>query len=1685
MRKVYKQFIVLMIVVSLMPCLMVEADEYTEVTDYAVSVPVDWKIPTYSIFTKVSVGEEVLDFTRLLGHEKSWGMYGHDWTVNYDTGQNVVYLVFSDGNKIDSVYSSTDIDSFCDILDCLLVKDSQCYFMTTNDKEITCIGRFHLYWEGFHELLASGVADAKVKRTIIQSLGYYGTDTTLPAANLSVGGNGYEVLDTSKLPLVLVDKIDMRHPAITLEVRDNSYSIMYEGTDITDLAGQLAQKPDECGKYWKAITATLRQYQDNYNSYLTAASQQGTGAAVAEYNTAYDYYAARIAGYWLKGGADVLTELRSYPGDVAVRTAGKGSLSEEEKLRLQVFASILGKCENSQAKGDLDSLLNTVTGLQWNPQGGNQVDVTNSSAGLTMDKIDNEWTKLYSDKYRDYNAVADQTIEGLLGDAYAAAVYNSAIMYGATVSADDSAINNLGTIPRSEYIESITFNANSAGIDMLNLNFSDTSGGSYYGIPAMKNITKIANTEDAYNAYYNLNLMIAIIAGYCNNNAADFEMGSGNWIDQLAAADASNIVNLAEYSVLKDNLNKVRACININEALTYLGVDTNWLDSIKTVCRAGNALQAYKDVVLKLQSEYVANEAEPMKTFFNLSQGTYATDYLTGVALSSTFKPMQTNMYDVRSVSFVEDTEWVTRFHYPWGFYRKVLYIDTNTSAAVDKYVTSSRTSKGNTRIATLGDLLQPEKDIVLYVDDRYYNTEELASKMGMAYNKLQNTEDAVTDGSATGLLDKLKEVVDIDVESIVKTGGNTAYSRSVYDHVAHIGEEKETLDFADSSLLDLDTIACQLKGYSDEPNADYAKQYSVMQSYAVVSAIYRDQSLYAKVSGQTGRSPAVFVSSPNLFAMDNVPQSEFNTLYNYAMLKNLEDVLPMDYKSQLDLNEPLYMDIYGNILTDSGTVVIPAMSNATLCGVDFNPVTVGFMYLYNKGSWKIPGSANNCDIRISESFALDSATGDYMLTSQRFDNVRINLANAQLSDEGVLNLIYQVAQDNCNTGGYLPFDRHVYWMTEVLRGAPLEFIDKEAEMITTQVSYSKIGISIAYKLNEVIDAFYSEEHKVPILSIPNLAFMNGFEYVILYLFKLVFVTLFVLLIYRLYIDAVSGKLGIKSVVSFIMSVVMFLVTCFAVPMLLDVSYYQVNKRLLKEETLQTVLLSAEKKAEGREIGVTGIQGVKNDSKLYLKVDDLSIPWYAILDDILVSDTTSTLDALYEEEFKNSNLANLPRFERQGQNLYIDVDELMRNSVLLYDKEACVLQNVAKSTPYESFVTPYYAILDMLVSRVNAYNIENSLNNFDTKVMSGGQVKTLGVIAPYFVSEDFMDTSRDPAGIRDIYGVETTLQEATALDDTDRDAMSKSYWYADIDKYNENSLEDMFQEIDREARHFVAEHRVLLGKISDETFLEVMALSIACKHNSIFRIGNADALEIFDIDSTDIIRLSIAPIQQVMSQCSKSFARFVYDAGGTLGVVTVILLLVVYVIGAVVKPVCLVIMIACLFMSVGMRKLVKREDSKAVEGYLLTMAIICVCNVLFSLLFKASMFLPDLGLSMPASACVQIVLQCLYIIAIAALTMVVVKDWRNAGYESYYAAAAQFTAKIAHSVVRAGYQTINNASMHINQGSKKYAEDEYEYDADRDGHVQPYEEHYTISGTEILNEMHNRDRERRSHARRR
>lgn len=1131
--------------------------------------------------------------------------------------------------------------------------------------------------------------------------------------------------------------------------------------------------------------------------------------------------------------------------------------------------------------------------------------------------------------------------------------------------------------------------------------------GGFKSLQRMKGV--LGSSESAYLGYMNVMYNLDVAYDWADVFYSNGDDGTG-YKALSGFLNSTNPEEITSEDVTEDISSYIVKCLAICRSLEYLGVEP-WSEALEKIQGLYSKLAEFENVV---QIHDNANsESESLGMFFNIDGNYFTDDYITGVALSATYVPFQTNLYDLSSVAYLnsENIDWVSRFHYPFGFYRKALYIDSAVDAAVNRYVTGETSNK--LEIATLEDLFETEKDIVLYVDTNFYNAEALVSARqaaGYAVHSATAAETSEENEPVEGVSDavsniaesvtgKIEQMLSIEIDPILKTSGYTSYSENVRRKAkGNYGDNSE--EGADYVFTD-EYIDKYLRVYEEESDASKLvfNSYTVLQPFAVVSAIYRQKSLFNLLKTPVRKNDPVFVSSPNLAGTVGVSQEEFNSVYNYAMLKNLESALPVNADITLDRDSPLFMDIYGNIVTESGYVVIPAASNATLCSGSYTPVSAGFLSLYSRGEYEIPADYNNASDFISSYFEVNEETGTFVLTAKLVDGAYVDFSKFQLSDGSSLQWLRDFVTEECyNRSSYLPFSRRAYLITEVLRGAPLNNIDYEAEGIKDYRDVNKVGVYFASKLEDLSSALLSKTNGNSLVKLPNLAFMEGVEYVILFLFKIIFAGCLVLLFYRMYVDAVQGILGIKTLASFVISIFMFLVVAFAIPETLDISYYQVNKRLLQSEVEYIEMLNLEKAAAGREIGIADVTAPETETKLYLKVDDLSIPWYTILDDVLFKSTFKTVGEIYDDALDDSLLANLPGFVKKGDGLYVSVTDLFESSVVEYDSSSNELVSVVTKTPYASYVTPYYAILDLLVERVNIYNQSFEVQAFTTTVQSGGRVRTVGAVADFFTSNYFMAESQDVLGLKGIYNVESTLVEASPFSSEDIERMSYSMWYDTT--LSKSELERVINEIDKKARLFVVNNRQLIGKISDETFLKVMALSMAVEHNDAMNIPAANAIEIYDVDTRDLLRLSLADKTVVMKECSKSYARFVFDSAGVLGVVIVAFLLVIYFIASFIKPVMIFIILASMIAAV-FRRTIRKEEGGSIEGVVITLSLVCGVNILYALMLKCTMFIPDLGVTMTVSCFLQILIQLAYLFLLGGLTGIVLSDWQDVGMNTY------------------------------------------------------------------------------------
>lgn len=1299
------------------------------------------------------------------------------------------------------------------------------------------------------------------------------------------------------------------------------------------------------------------------------------------------------------------------------------------------------------------------------------ISVGTSGGSLTTDVITaaaNEATQNVTGSTAVANA---QSITSHYADLvkYVSVGFDDNITVGDNVN--DSGEVNLGVIKNNAVLDTLA-NIHYTSCDNIQPKISGP-------LPVLKNVPAFTDNEAAFNAYldivyYTLVADSYMTAQYIKYGSGGYMCATGEEIKRLVDGKNQEYVDTLSLSSKQARFVK---CVNtLYNGMTYLGIDLDYTDSIEILM----SYQSYCDMLknnASVDRYNVADTDEPMSMFFSCGEELLSDNYRTGVALSASYIPLVTNVYQPNSTALVSSDQWIKDFHYKYGFYRKALFIDNSSASAVDEYVTEI---KGNQRIATLRDLFSPESDIVLYVDNNYYNAKELADKQSYVYEAIRNTETSGTTDNNSNSIDSsevsdtlsgwaslLKDgksaedyyndwsayyqsLFDVDFTSIMKTGSVTEYSSYIFQNTTKYGGTKYFDRTQDLILWD-DTA---IDKYLEED------EYSVAQSFAVISSIYRNVDLFNTVNKQARKTSPVFISSPTLAAIDGISQEQFNTVYNYIMLKNLENNLSYDYKSTLDMDSPLFIDIYGNILTESGLVVIPAASNATLVNAEsYTPWTAGFISLY-AGDYKLPVTYNNSEVYMKDYF--EQEDGVWVLKAKIINGTYMNFDYLPMKSDGVLANIVKNFESTVTNEGNVPYAERVYLITEVMRGAPLENISYENEGIVGNRSISKTGITMAYKLDDMITQFLSDSNGNSLVTLPNLAFMEGIEYVVLFLFKAMFAVFMLSVIITVYKDCVSGTFGIKSAFSGLMSMVIVIVGVAAIPQFIDYSYYTANKNLLKDDIIYIAMLNLEKREQGKEIGIGEVTEPESSTELYVKLDNISIPWYDMFDDVLLADTFDTATEMYAKAFEDHAMSYQKYVIQKANGLYVSVNDIFKTSDVGFSIGAKMLYQSVSDPNVFSYSTPYYVILDQLIANINAYNLNNNILNYNTEISKDGSVRTTGMIASYFLSEYFMGDNYDNLGFHNLYNDNSQkLRLATAFDDLDEYQMEKSAWFSHNGDTNE--LTNQIDELELYAKNFVLENKELLNKVSDETFLKVMSLQLALEHNRLTHAGTATTIEIMDIDSKDLLRLVVADKATVFKNSSYTFARFVYEEGGTFSVILMGCLTAVVWFTSVVKPALMLVILALLILSLFLRKMLFQKQSRAYEGYFISMGCFCGTNLAYALMLKVSINMTD-WLNASPSVCIlsALVVQVLYVLVLIKIISFQLKDWQSLGFNEY--------AKVGSNIV----QNLSNVTLKIkdriiSKNNPNYAE--MMVSKDRLGKLA----RHNMSGREILDEMYERD----------
>ena len=1089
-----------------------------------------------------------------------------------------------------------------------------------------------------------------------------------------------------------------------------------------------------------------------------------------------------------------------------------------------------------------------------------------------------------------------------------------------------------------------------------------------------------------------------------------------------------NEVQNSTASVLKyaQELRQAKAAVSFLESLPYdlSNAVSFWYADNADI---GMSLENFYVKMMTLQlsgdllDETIAvDKARPMTTFYDVVKDKLSTYLELGIAQSALYIPLQTNINELPAFSQISDADFFSEFLSRWGAYRKVLYIDTSVNSAVNYYRTDTT---GKLRVVTLADLMNSDKDIMLYTDTTYYNMNKFLDLNEKARDYADKAQ-AKIDGTIDTAQEATEEVSDYYDLVTGKGGGSGEAIVSISKRELTQYIETKLVPKWESVIEKVSTYADAVKGFifksdidsqfltTDQVSELFASEnYNEAIAFAVTSAIYRDKELALEISKNSVQP--IFISSESLSDLEDTSPEAKSSYYNYLLLKNIDNNVKIEYKSTLDYSSPLYVDIFGNIITESGYVVVPALANATLNEV-YTPYTNAFLSSYGT-ALKAPSTKKFMLDDLKDIFEV-SADGSTVELRQLTEGGVIDIANVSSNSMETLVRLYTLARGHVIDGN---FDTGRYFsniVLEVLRGSPLSEIDKEAEGIKPPIAISKAGVAQAVKFEKLKEALDTKNQN-NMLQIPNLAFMSGIEVVILFVYKITMLVVVLLIFAQIFMMGMTGRVSLLALGKMVLTIAVTFVLIYTLPVINEITYYNVNKALLQDETLKIAMLNLEKTESGVEIGMLDLQEPKNDTVLYLKVENLNIPWPSLFQDVVRSSALEGLSGIYESYAQSKLAYGVDEFTAKGNGLYVDIQTVFNSSTVVFEPDLQMMYQYIKGPIPTSFYTPYYVFLDSLIANTNEYNNEHKSYRYTTATYKSGVPKSIGFAKDYLTSEEFMgENSVDLFYLKQVYNLYLDFDYTSPFFEDQLKTMRNSLWYND--NLTPDEVISRIGKLDDDAKRFVATNKLLLGKISDETFLKMMAMAMAIQYNKLYGVGVANSIEIFNLSPEDIIRVSITNTETAMKGSPYSYARFVFENAGEPGVYAAAILEMVLFISGWVKPLVSLSIFLLFYVSIFIHRLVLGRSGANVKSYLTLTGLLVLINISYAFVLKLSTMLPSLGL--PPTVCLfaLILIHTLYIVLFLQLIFTAATNWRDLGYSTFRDKALEAREKLNPEYIR-------------------------------------------------------------------
>ncbi len=1083
----------------------------------------------------------------------------------------------------------------------------------------------------------------------------------------------------------------------------------------------------------------------------------------------------------------------------------------------------------------------------------------------------------------------------------------------------------------------------------------------------------------------------------------------------------------------------LRAVIELHDLCELFQISKDdWSDSIKEY------LQLYEDenefftqlrkwTPLYNFTEYVSSStSEPLAQFFTLDNQKVSDYWAQGFALSSGFVPLKTNVYDAANYSDM-DENWVSDFFYTYGFYRKALFISNATNSVSSEYVGSYTASDSVCTLQTLLDRMGSE--ITLSVDRNFYNADKVQKALEVDLSKYskepsdsaekKSDSDSDSETVENGFNTEITYQAHLNMNELLKTGTSTSYSSEVVSKVTKLEDytvDSEPLSVYDSYLVSPDLIL----GSNGYESVLGLPEYSVLQPYALVSTIYRCDKLFNECTVASLNDSVVLKASKSLKDIYGTSYEQWRTYYNYKILEGLYNKL--DNTSELihDKDLPIFIDIFGNIVSYSGYVLIPAAANATLTQKYWDPYSIGFAQLYaasnkdNKSDfkedvavWLIGHNLENESTSFISSankvegggyFEFDSDNQLVLkdvLISNSTQSLNVSWAHLNYSSKLLKEMFFSSAYYDKASKMYSP--TLVGLITEVLRGAPLENIDLEAEGLVVQGNKSVL-VFTAKIIENIIRALQKDNFKGASIASYRIPYSTEFIKILsLYLFKIAIVLTLAVVIIQTFRRAIQGLLNISGVVTFIAKGILLVAGLFILPILTTESFTFVSNKLLRPEMELLTLGDYLSEFSSEQVNITDVthQDRTADAPL-IKVGQVSSNLLSKSQYIYNSNIQDLVEETMREDLAANPFSHIPDVVIYDDELFYPTANLLNlTQVVYYPQINCLVNQQRSSVGSEtlatnlSYITPYFYILDVLTQSVNQYNYQNNISAFVWNLADNSSVVTYDLCREYFNSLEFMDEGFDSLNLYSEFIGSTSKISPLRLSLNSTDGMKNSYWYPEDGKL---TLERDIAETYKYTRDWVIRNQKLIGVVPDEVFIKMVALVASLKWNDTQGLKFASAVECSTVSIDSLVKLAVARPNDVYANFNYSLPRFMLE---TSNGVALILMLFAYVslwILALLKPLMLGFIIAFIVVLLIRAMFDYKEDKHIIEGFLISSFVLTLIQIGYALALKLMINLGTIIASDSISMLILLILNLLYVGSMLYLCYALATDPAQIGY---------------------------------------------------------------------------------------